>query len=204
MGFLNSTTSFTRLAILEDVPKDLLPQIQELLKKHAFKDIDNMALERSFGWTSFDDMLDTNWEHSYCDKADYICFSLRLDTRRVPPAVLKKHTRLALMEEEKLLSAQGKKFVSKERRAEIKEKVKLEMMTRFLPIPAEFQVVWSLQRNMIYLASAQQKIVNMFIEKFVESFDLHLEPLSAYPLALQILGEDASKELDEITPSNFV
>ncbi len=204
MGFLNSTTSFTRLNIMEEVPKDLLPQIQELLIKYSFKDIDNVALDRSFGWTSFDDMLDTNWERSICDKADYICFSLRLDTRRVPPAVLKKHTRLALIEEERQLLEQGKKFVSKERRAEIRDKVKLDMMTRFLPIPAEFQVVWSLQRNMIYLASTQQKIVDMFIEKFVETFNLHLEPLSAYPLALQILGEDASKELDEITASNFI
>ncbi len=204
MGFLHSSTSFTRLRILDEVNNTDPDMILNFLRSHAFKDIDNIAIERSFGWTSFEDILDTEFERTYMDKGGYFTFSLRLDTRRVPPAVLKKHIRIKLMEEEKQLLAQGKKYVSKDRRAEIKDMVKLDLMTRFLPIPAEFQVVCSLDKKIVYLASTQQKIVDMFTELFVATFDLHLEPLTPYSLALDILGEDSSKELDEIQASSFI
>lgn len=204
MSFLNSSTSFTRLRIVDEIPRDLWPNIRDLLLKYAFQDIDNIAQERAYGWTSFDDMLDTNWEKSPIDKADYICFSLRLDTRRIPPAVLKKHTRLALMEEEKKLHELGKKFVPKERRTEIKKQVELMLLTRFLPIPAEFQVVWSTQRNMIYFASTQQKMLDLFEEHFVLTFNLRLEQLTPYSLSLQLLGDDISKNLDALEVTKFV
>lgn len=204
MSFLNSSTSFTRFSIVDEIPRDLFSQVQELLQKYAFQDIDAIAQERAWGWTSFDDFLDTKWERTLIDKADYICFSLRLDTRRIPPAVLKKHTRLALLEEETKIMDLGKKFIPKDRKNEIKERVKLELMTRFLPIPAEFQIVWATQKNMIYFASVQQKVIDLFLEHFVLTFDLHLEQFTPYSLALNLLGDEKSEELDSLTLTHFV
>ena len=100
MSFLKASTSFTRFRIIDDVPAELWPAIPEKLRQFAFLDIDDIAEERAFGWTNFDDMLDTEWKLSPPEKADYLTFSLRLDTRRIPPAVLRKHTRIALREEE--------------------------------------------------------------------------------------------------------
>ncbi len=204
MSFLNSSTTFTRFKIMDEIPKDIWNNIPELLRKYSFQDIDEIATERAYGWTSFDDMLDTEFAQNPIDKADYICFSFRLDTRRIPPAVLKKHTRIALLEEEKKLQLLGKKFVPKDRKTEIKEQVKLKLMTRFLPIPAEFQVVWSTQRNMIYFASVQSKMIDLFIEQFVLTFDLRLEMMTPYSLALNILGDEASDSLDSVNMSKFV
>ncbi len=204
MSFLNSSTSFTRFKVIDEVNKDTLANITDLLVKYSFKDIDEIATERSLGWTSFDDMLDTEFERNPVDKAEFICFSLRLDTRRIPAAVLKKHTRIALMEEERKLQDLGKKYVSKDRRTEIKEQVKLKLMTRFLPIPAEFQVVWSVPNNMVYLASVQPKIIDAFIEHFVLTFDVHLETITPYTLAVNLLGESANDSLDRINVTKFV
>ena len=100
MSFLKSSTSFTRFRLVDEVPADLWAAIPDKLKQFAFQDIDDIPQERSFGWVNFDDMLDTTWRLSPPEKADYITFSLRLDTRRIPPAVLKKHTRIAVQEEE--------------------------------------------------------------------------------------------------------
>ncbi len=204
MSFLNSKSSFTRFMVEEDGSKEALENALEKLKKYAFGDIDEIATERAWGWTSFDDMLDTNFEKTPLTKGEYICFSLRLDTRRIPPAVLKKHIRLALMQEEEKMQAVGKKFVSKDRKTEIKEQVKQKLMARFLPIPAEFQVVWSQSKNMLYLASTNTKIIDLFTENFVLTFDLHIEQVTTYTLALSLMGEEVESKLETITQTKFV
>ena len=100
MSFQKASTSFTRFRIIDDIPADLWASIPEKLRQYAFIDIDDIAEERASGWTNFDDMLDTEWRQSPPEKGDFLTFSLRLDTRRIPPAVLRKHVRLALRDEE--------------------------------------------------------------------------------------------------------
>ncbi len=204
MGFLSSTSSFTRLRFLEAVPNEVKNNILELLQKFAFVDIDNVAEEKSIGWTSFDDMLDTKFEKTPIDKGEFVCFSLRVDTRRIPPAVLKKHTRLALMREEEIIKAQGKKFISKDRKAEIRITVKLDLLTRTLPIPAEFQTIWDIQNNIIYFASVQQKMVDLFAEEFTKTFDVSIEQVTPYTLAIELFGEEVIDKLDSLNPTQFV
>lgn len=204
MSFQKSSTSFTRFRILDDIPADLWASIPEKLRQFAFLDIDDIAEERSFGWTNFDDMLDTEWKTSPPEKADFLTFSLRLDTRRIPPAVLRKHVRLALREEEERIRALGKKFVGRERKKEIQEQVKLRLMGRFLPIPAEFQVVWNTRTGRVYFASTQSKMIEMFLDLFTRSFDLRLEQLLPYSLALSMFGEECSSKLDAVQSTHFI
>lgn len=204
MSFLKSSTSFTRFRIVDEVPAELWATIPDKLRQYAFQDIDEIPEERSFGWVNFDDMLDASWRISPPEKAEYLAFSLRLDTRRIPPAVLKKHTRIAIQEEERRIREQGKKFVARERKKEIAEQVKLRLRSRFLPIPAEFQVVWNTRTAKIYLASTQGKLIELFQELFTRTFDLHIEQLLPYGLALSLLGDDISARLDEVEATRFL
>lgn len=204
MSFLKSSTSFTRFRVIDEVPAHLWASIPDKLRQFAFQDIDDIPQEHSFGWTNFDDMLDTAWRLSPPQKADYIAFTLRLDTRRIPPAVLKKHTRIAVQEEEARIREQGKKFVGRERKKELAEQVKLRLMGRFLPIPAEFQVLWATQSGRVYLASTQTKVIELFLEYFVRTFDVHLEQLLPYDLALSLLGDNASARLDTVEATRFL
>ena len=201
MSFLNSSTSFTRFRITDSVPPSLWPELPDKLRQFAFQDIDEIPEQRSYGWVSFEDMLDTTFGLAPVEKGEYVTFSMRLDTRRVPPAVTKKHLALAMKKEEALMREMGKKFVSRERKKELKEQVELKLRMRFLPIPAEFQVIWNTGTNMLYFASTQQKMIDMFQELFIRSFNLHMEPVTPYDLALTILG-DAAK-LDTLEPTQF-
>ena len=203
MSFLRTTTSFTRFRIMDEIPKTLWTSIPDKLKQFAFRDIDESTEERSWGWTNFDDMLDTQWRVSPPEKGAYITFALRLDTRRIPPAVLKKHTRIALNVEEGRLREQGKKYVSRERKIELREQVKLRLMARFLPIPAEFAVVWAPESNTVYIGATQEKVLDMFMEHFELSFELKMEALTPFALALELLGEEAAAQLDLVEPSRF-
>lgn len=201
MSFLKSSTSFTRFRITDPVPSSLWAEVADRLRRNSFTDIDELPEERSVGWTSFEDMLDMTFAVNPVEKGVYLAFSLRLDTRRVPPAVIKKHLAIALRKEEAQNREMGKKFVSRDRKAELKEQVMLKLRMRFLPIPAEFQVVWNTAESTVYFASTQQKMLDTFEDLFVRTFELHIVPLSPYELAVARLKDAAL--LDTLEPTQF-
>lgn len=203
MGLLGASCSFTRFRITEPVPKELWMEIPAKLKQFAFQDIDDIPEERAWGWVSFEDMLDVDWRSAPPDKGAYLAFAFRLDTRRIPPAVLKKHVMMAMREEEHRIKEQGKKFIGRERKSELRDQVRLRLMGRFLPIPSVFDVVWATETNTVYLTSVQTKLIELFVEHFTLSFDLHLEPLTPYALAASFLDDTAIQRLDTLEPTQF-
>ncbi len=201
MSFLNSSTSFTRLRIVDPVPASLWAEVNDKLRQFGCKDIDDLPEQQSFGWTAFDDLLDTDFYATPVDNGEFLAFAFRLDTRRIPAGVIKKHLALALKKEEKQNQEQGKKFIGKERKQELKEQTMLRLRMRFLPVPAHFQVVWNTTTGMVYFASAQQKVVEMFQQLFTQSFGLHLEALTPYELALKITQDPSL--LDNLEPTKL-
>lgn len=204
MGLLSASCSFTRFRITEPVPRELWTEIPAKLKQFAFQDIDDVADERAWGWTCFEDMLDTAWRSAPPEKGAYLAFALRLDTRRIPPAVLKKHVMIALREEESRIKEQGKKFIARERKNELRDQVKLRLMGRFLPIPAVFDIAWNTDSNLVYLSSTQAKLIELFTELFIRTFDLNIEPLTPYTLAASMLDEATLARLDTLEATRFV
>lgn len=203
MGFMNASTSFTRFHITEPVTSETLAQVPDKLKQFAFKEIENTAEERGWGWVCYDDMLDSFWRTAPPEKGEYMAFSLRLDTRRIPAAVLKKYVTLELREEERKIKEQGKKYVSRERKKEIKEQVQLKLRARSFPIPAEFNAIWNTQTGVVYFGSTQSKVLDLFTEYFSTSFGLDLEPMTPYALAVRLQGEAVMDKLDNLEPSRF-
>lgn len=205
MAFLKNSTSFTRFKVMDDVPAALHGEIVDRLRQFSFKDIDDLPEERGWGWASFEDMLDTHFYENPPKKGgEYIAFTLRLETRRVPPAVIKKHVGLAVKKEEaQAREQQGKSFISRERKKEIKEQVLFVLNKRFLPIPAEFQVIWNIQSGIVFFDSTQSKVLDLFQEHFVQTFDLHLEQLTPYGLAVELLGDSVTGSLDTLESSSF-
>lgn len=203
MSFLKSSTSFTRFRVLDDVKPEIYDSIEDVLRKYAMIDIDDTADERGYGWTNFDDMLDLDFATSSPRKSEFIVFAFRVDTRRVAPAIIKKHVTIALRQEEAKMAELGKKYISKDRKKEIIEQVKLRLRARTLPIPAVFEVIWDYSHKTIYFASVQRKVIDMFTEYFVRSFDVHVEQVLPYSLAQNILGSGCEDKLDELEPTTF-
>ena len=204
MGFVSASTAFTRYRVPEQPPAVFWSQVSALLKRYAFQDIDALpGEERSFGWTSFDDMLDTEWDAAPPEKGAYMTFALRVETRRVPPAVLKKHLALALREEKRRMAELGKQLISRDRKNELKEQVQLRLMRHFLPIPATFDVIWATDAGLVFFASTQRKILDLFEEYFIKCFELPLEQLTPFGLAAMSLNEPELNRLDTLEPTNF-
>lgn len=203
MGFSSNSCSFTRFRILDSVPQELWPQIPNRLKQYAFRDIDDMPEMEAHGWVNFDDMLDTAWETSPPQKGTYIVFSLRQDLRRIPAGVIKKHVAIAMRDEKERMKEHGKKYVSRERKQELKEQVILRLRSRFLPVPGEFNVLWATDKNEVWFASTQGKMIDLFTEYFLVTFDLHLEQLTPYSLATHLLDEKYHNRLDMLESTQF-
>jgi DNA recombination-dependent growth factor C len=202
MSFLKSSVGFTRFRISEAVPQTLWPEITDLLRRNSFTDIDELPEERSAGWTAYGDILDTGFISAPVEKGPYIVFSLRLDTRRVPPGVIKKHLALALKKEEVQNREMGRKFISRDRRKELKEQVLHKLRMRFLPVPAEFEVVWNTTESTVFFASTRAQMVDLFEEMFVRTFNLHLTPLTPFETAALLSGDTTLLESLEATEFN--
>lgn len=204
MGTITSSSiSFTRFRIIDPIPSELWTQIPDKLRQFAFRDIDDLPEMQAAGWTCFEDMLDTEWRTAPPQKGDYFTFSLRLDTRRIPPAIIKKQLSLALKAEREKMQAQGKKFISRERKKDLKEQVLLRLRQRFLPTPAEFNVIWATDRNEVWFASTQGKMIDLFIEAFLNTFELHLEQIEPYSLAEGLLDDVDMSKLDRSESTSF-
>jgi hypothetical protein len=133
-----------------------------------------------------------------------MCFSLRLDTRRIPPAVFKKHCMIALANELNQAKQEGKSFISKDRRREIKDQVMLRLRARSLPVPAVFDAVWNTQTGRILFCSTNAKARTLFEDHFTLSFGLELEALTPFALATDMLGEAAVARLEALEPTSFI
>ena len=197
MGFLASSCSFTRFRVIDPVPDELWAEIPQLLKNGAFLDIDETTDTQADGWVSFDDYLDTTWQAGPPQIGAYMAFSLRLDIRRIPSGVLRKHLDLALKREKAENEKNGKKFISRARRKELKELVQLSLRRRFLPVPGEFNVIWNTENNEIWFASTQTKMLELFVQRFLSTFRLHIEQLTPPALALSMLGDAAEEAVHD-------
>jgi DNA recombination-dependent growth factor C len=204
MAILSANTSLTRYRITDDIPETLWAQIPELLQRHCFQEIDSRPDERSFGWTPFDNPLDSDWQGASLYKGEFIAFALRLDIRRLPAAVLKKYYQRALEDLRSRNEAKGRNFVSREEKKELREQTRLKLMRQILPIPASFDVVWNISTQYVFLSSTTRTIRELFEEHFTQTFDLHLELSSPFFYALNLLGHGFQDELTNYEPCLFV
>jgi DNA recombination-dependent growth factor C len=203
MGILSASVSLTRYRVADDVPPPFWGEIPDRLAQHAFVDIDASAEERSFGWVSFEDYLDAAFTSGHPQKGEWFAFSLRLDTRRVPPSVMKKHFQLAVNAELEKIDNPEKRYLSKDRKAEIKEQVALRLRSRTWPIPAVFDAAVGVTSGEVWLASTNAKVRNLFEDFFTLTFGLALEPLTPFFLAARMLGEEAVVGLENLEETSF-
>ena len=174
-----STLNVTKLRIVSDAPNRLAQMCVDAharLRAFRFQSIDDSAEERSFGWCAWNDITDTELKESVPEiGGTYLAFALRIDLRKIAPALLKKEYAVALKVEEARNRENGKKFINRERKAEIKEQVKLRLMARALPVPKSIGVVWDTVGDTVYFLSTNDKEVALFCELFTKTFSIDLQ-----------------------------
>ncbi len=177
MGFLSSSVSFIRYEVVGEKDPLLWENIPDILKRDAFVEIEDSIEEMGAGWVAFENLLDVSWRSSSPYRGEYVVFGLRMDRRKISPAVFKKYCAMAL---EEFLELEGEKikYIPRNRKQEIRENVRMKLLSKTLPVPSLFDVIWKYSEDMLYFSSVNKGVRQVFEELFLKSFSLKLIPLT--------------------------
>ena len=171
MGLLKGNFSFARFHVEGQLPQAFFNFVNNRIKANSFRETPKSTEEKRSGWVSITDILDADFEKANYSLGDYLIFSLRIDRKMIPPKLMK----IKVMEEEKQFLAQsGKTRINKQMAAGIKDKVKLELLTRLDPVPSFYDVCWALGQNTVYFSSLADKVADDFTDLFKKTFSLGL------------------------------
>jgi DNA recombination-dependent growth factor C len=178
MGLIKGSLSLTRYRVREEPPETLTDEyVSGRLAKNAFLDIENGPEERSLGWVEFFNHLGTDFNPATYRIGGLLAFTLRLDSRRLPPPVLRRYCAIR----EALYTAQTGHPPNSLVRREMKEAVKAELLTRALVNTELMEVVWLYGENAVWLAAAGEKRRELFEELWKRTFGLALQ-MEALPV----------------------
>lgn len=173
MGLLKGTWSFARYRLMGKQPEQFNDFVDEGLKKNAFSDFTGINAEKSMGWTSLENVLDTDFTYAKYICGAYLIFALRVDRITIPGSLLK----LKVMEAEKqYLADSGKKRLYRNEKEDIKERVQLELRSRALNIPSFYEICWLPEKKSLLFGSLSTAAFEDFEKYFKESFGLVLLP----------------------------
>ncbi len=201
MGLLKGSASFVRFTLAGDLPEHPLDYIADRIVSFSYKDIDDTYDEYSIGWVSILNMFDSEFQFASYVAGDYITLTLRIDERKVSPAILKKFTQ---KEEERIKSERQIPKLSRTMKVEIKERVRVELMRKAIPVPSTFELCWNLSESSVLFFSTNKKIHAVLEDFFKESFGLLMRQQIPYTIAEHLLDEENQPLLGNLTPQIFV
>lgn len=201
MGVLSGSTSFMRFSVEGELPEPFWDFVAERVAGHSFQDIDDSLEEYSIGWVSVANMFDAEFSYASYAAGDYVVLSLRVDERKVSSAVLKK---CVLKEEERIKRERQIPKLSRSARLEIKERVRTELVRKSVPVPAVYDVVWSLSHGTVLFFTTNKKAMVLLEEFFKETFGLSIILQVPWNIALHVTDEELVAGLDRLRPEILV
>ncbi len=201
MGLLSPNVSITRYRVQGRLDDPVLENIKKALKKFAISDIDNDAVEKSIGWTSFEQPYKPEFEGSSYLFGTHLVFSLRIDKKSIPSKILKKHYAI---EETKRLTESGRQFISRNEKKLVKEQILHFLSLRIPATPNIYDLVWDYEKGKLWfftnLKAANEELETLFTETFKLSL-IRFFPYTAAELeaGLSDAERDRLKRLSAVT-----
>jgi DNA recombination-dependent growth factor C len=201
MGLLSPNVSITRYRVQGRLDDPVLENIKKALKKFAISDIDNDAVEKSIGWTSFEQPYKPEFEGSSYLFGTHLVFSLRIDKKSIPSKILKKHYAI---EETKRLTESGRQFISRNEKKLVKEQILHFLSLRIPATPNIYDLVWDYEKGKLWfftnLKAANEELETLFTETFKLSL-IRFFPYTAAELeaGLSNAERDRLKRLSAVT-----
>lgn len=189
MGLVKGNFSFMQFSVEGQLPQAFTTFINTRIKGSSFREARHSTEEKRMGWVSATDILDTEFESANYALGDYLIFSLRIDRKVIAPKLMK--VRL-LEEQRRFLAEHGQTRIGKAMNEGLKEKVKLELLTKSDPVPSFYDVLWAVGQNKVYFSSLSDKVADDFVDLFKKTFSLSLKRIlpQDHPQALAAKTKD--------------
>jgi DNA recombination-dependent growth factor C len=177
MGLLKGNITFSRFRVCGEPPQDFSAFVNRQIRKFAFQELALESEELSMGWTSIDNVLDTNFEFANYALGDYLIFSLRVDKKSVPPSLL----RIKASEAEKALMAEKQQErLYRDQRKQILDAVRNNLLAKALPAPSFYDICWCVSKKWLVFGSHTESVSDSFCKLFERTFDLKLQSLTPW------------------------
>lgn len=198
MGLLSSSSAVVRYRVEGSVSDPFVDTIRDSLKRDTIQEIDKDPCEKVCGWTSFQRPFVPQFDDSSFIVGEYLVFSFRIDTKKIPSKVVKKNYEI---ETAKRLADTGREFLSKNEKKEIKERVKDVLLLRMPATPNLYDVVWHYEHAWLWFFSSSKSASEEFESLFLRSFGLRLIRLFPFTLGdLSVgLSDDERDRLQKTT-----
>jgi len=147
--------------------------VAEKLAAFRFTGLGSADEGSATGWIAPEHLFDGEFEHNKMMRGHYMCFALRIDSRRVPGSLLAAHV---AMEEKAWKEANGTDKIPGAKRREIKRDIKAKLLEETPPTQRAFGVFWRVRSKKLFFQSTSKNANNELIELFARTFDLGLEP----------------------------
>ena len=195
MSILQGTVSLKRFLVLGPVPGE--QDLQAGLEQDQFRPFQDGLEEERMGWCDWRNPLITPPDENWVSQERFAVFGLRIDTRRVPPALLKAHVdlRLQALQKEKDLA-----FIGKEARISLADEVKVELLRKVLPTPRVVEVAWDLKGGILWTTASSSKAQGALTSLFIKSFGCEIPPLAPLVLSGRLCPELSVEALMALDP----
>jgi DNA recombination-dependent growth factor C len=198
MSLLQGGLSLRRYLALGPVPEE--KELLEALEANAYRPFQDGSEEERSGWVDWRNLLISPPERDWMMQDKFALFGLRIDTRRVPPVLLKAHMELRLAA---LVKQKDLAFVGKEARVSLQDEVKSELLRKVLPAPRIVEVAWDLKGGVLWTTAASGKSQSVLMQLFHKSFGIEVQPMTPLVLAGRLCPEVPSEVLMALMPLNL-
>jgi len=202
MGLLSASNSITRYRVEGRLKTPVLETVAAGLKKNAIGEIDDQALEKAVGWTSYAKPYQPDFRGSNYAYGAYLVFALRIDKKSISPGVVKKHFAI---ESSRHLAKSGRHYLSRNEKQTIKDHVIDRLNVKVPATPHVYDIIWNYEDSVLWFFS-NLKTANEELETlFLRSFDLTLIRVIPYTAAYLDSGlTDTEKDiLINLSPTDF-
>jgi recombination associated protein RdgC len=203
MGLLSTSMAIVRYHVDGNLREPVLETVTEGLRRYTIGEIDESTPERGVGWTSFaEPFAPPTFEGSSFVVGPYFVFALRVDTKTIPPKLIKKHCAL---ETARYMEKTGVRSLTREERRQIRGQVENVLTLRMPATPSVYDVVWQLEGRRVWFFSTSRLANEVLESLFRQSFRLDL--IRLFPFTMADLGAGLSAaerdQLAALTATSF-
>jgi DNA recombination-dependent growth factor C len=195
MGLLQGTLSLRRFLALGPIPGE--EDLCNGLHQNRFRPFDDGEDEERMGWVDWRNPLITEIDPNWLMQDRFAVFALRIDTRKVPPILLKSHTDLRI---QNLMKEKDLAVVGREARISLQEEVKSELLRRVLPSPRIVEIAWDIKGGLLWTSAANSKAQSYLTTLCMKSFGIELQPLTPLLLAGRVVPTLPFEALSALEP----
>ena len=171
-------------------PSTLANVTGDAIRRFAFRSIDNTPDEKVYGFVPEDDMF-ADLETLILEKGQYMSFGFRIDTGKIPSAILKKH--LAEMTRAPP-QRQGKTFLSSSQKKELKDLCKSRLFSKTEPRPSMNGVAIDTSNGLVYVAGTSKSTLELFENYAKTAFGGEMKRMSPSTLS----ASDSEHPLEDL------